>query len=366
MSDNPQDQLDLYFLSRQVVWRQKLDQYDNEVLKRMQQTIAKAKKEIATKFEQQILRTEIGAARAEEVLFMLDDLSHGILSILAEHIAEAAAHAGEHSLAEHSDILSVGGAATAVETVSMPADQMRAFFVDTPLGGKTLAEWVDSAFDATVREGMREELNAGVLQGEGYPKLVKRLTQGFDDLSRQDAVTLARSYVQSANVAAMQAVYQRNSDVVKQWKWSAVLEGGFSKSGHGTCCRCAALDGQTFDLGAGPAIPLHPNCRCVACPITVTWRDLGINLDELEAAARPYTIRPDKAIDAGGRRTIEEVGFHQGDYSSFFGKQDATFQRNAVGPGRLALLQSGKIEFKDLVDGAGDLRTIKELEAMAK
>ena len=98
--------------------------------------------------------------------------------------------------------------------------------------------------------------------------------------------------------------------------------------------------------------------------MTTSWRDLGIDIDELEDAARPYTIRPDKNIGAGGRREILEYGQHQGDYASWFEKQDEAFQLNVVGPGRLALLKGGKVKFGQLVDGAGNLRTLEKLEAL--
>jgi hypothetical protein len=99
-------------------------------------------------------------------------------------------------------------------------------------------------------------------------------------------------------------------------------------------------------------------------PELATWRELGLNMNEMEDVYRPYTMRPDKNIDTGGTRTIEEVGFHQGNYASFFDKQSRQFQLNAVGPGRLELLESGKVEFGDLVTRTGKLRTLKELEAL--
>jgi len=699
MGTAPQDLLNIYWLGRQIAWRYKLDAYDNEVLKRIQGSLATARREIQLKFEAQLLRTDWSASRAEEVLYALDELTQGVRLTLADQIGEAAGFAGQHSLAEHSDILSVGGAAVNVSFVSLSAEQIRQMFVDTPLGGKTLSAWVDAAFDTTVKDGIKEELNVGMLQGEGYPKLVKRLSQGFDMLSKEQATTLARTYVQSANVAAMEAVYKQNADVVKRVKWRATLEPGYKNTGHGTCLRCSALDSKEWALGeAHPDIPLHPrcfigetqveapgtiaamrsyysgdvvtvklesgnvftctpnhniltdhgfipaeqlasgdytlcngrriegcsvftgnddndkpskiaelfdffkdsdssvatsmevtgehfhgdgrfmdgnvdvvtidglllrdfdaffskhfcdfgfkfpdmrnrglpgdgetasmlmavsfaaqlltglgsmgealfgghtlepdsrgcrgvsnflpsdresppdnafrdtklsadfvsrlsafigiadiidrelnptmtvrakffelirslssasdvdiqksehppenlsryssirshlvkslsgfvgrdkvvdvtvknfsghvydlqtlssvyyangviasNCRCVLVPVTISWRDLGIPLDELQDAARPYTMRPDKTIGVGGAREIEEYGFHQGDYGSWFEKQSDAFKLNAVGPGRLDMLKSGKVKFGELVDGKGNLLTLEEL-----
>jgi len=351
-------------LGRQIAWRYKLDTYDNEVLKRIQASLATARREIQLKFEAQLLRTDWSASRAEEVLYALDELTQGVRLTMADQLGEAAGFAGQHSLAEHSDILSVGGAAVNVSFVSLSAEQIRQMFVDTPLGGKTLSAWVDAAFDTTVKDGIKEELNVGMLQGEGYPKLVKRLSQGFDMLSKEQATTLARTYVQSANVAAMEAVYKQNADVVKRVKWRATLEPGYKNTGHGTCLRCAALDGKEWALDdtSRPDCPLHARCRCVTTPETNSWRDLGIDIDELEDAARPYTMRPDKSIGVGGAREIEEYGFHQGDYGSWFEKQSDSFKLNAVGPGRLELMESGKVKFGDLVDSKGNLLTLEELK----
>ena len=106
---------------------------------------------------------------------------------------------------------------------------------------------------------------------------------------------------------------------------------------------------------------LSSNCRCVALPVLKSWRELGLDRDELEPAIRPYTIRPDVNIDAGGMRTIIESGRHQGDYASWWAKQDRAFRVNAVGPGRFELLEAGKIKFEDLVDAQGRQRTLEEL-----
>ncbi len=115
-------------------------------------------------------------------------------------------------------------------------------------------------------------------------------------------------------------------------------------------------------MGEGPDIPLHVRCRCVSTPILKTYRELGIDIDEMEEVARPYTMRPDENIDAGGRRTIQEVGLSQGDYGSWFDKQSREFKLKAMGPGRLELLENGDVTFQGLVDSkTGELKTLKEL-----
>jgi hypothetical protein len=109
-----------------------------------------------------------------------------------------------------------------------------------------------------VRQGILEDLNAGVLQGKGYPGLVDNIMGHMEGFTRKEAVTLARTYVQQANVTANDAVMAANRDIIKKWKWSAVLENSNIQTGSGTCLRCAVLDQQEFEFGEGPPLILHP------------------------------------------------------------------------------------------------------------
>jgi hypothetical protein len=354
--DKTQADLDLYFLTRNVQWRYRLDQYEDaaiaEMLKTVRSTVAEIKQEI---FDGDV------PENADELVAELEALSAGLRKRIGEDVATMSSVAGEYSVAEHTAIMSLDGAAK-INTVALSAAQFKEFLGGGPTQGTPLPAWVDAAWGEAVSQKIKRNLNVAVLRGEGYRKAVRGLLDaGLADFTEREAITIARTYVQTANVAAQMAVYQANDDLVTGWKWSSVLEPGYSKSGRGTCMRCAALDGQVFQMGKGPSIPLHPRCRCVAIPVTKTWRELGIDRDEIEAAIRPYTIRPDANIDAGGMRTIIESGRHQGNYASWFAKQPKDFKINAVGPNRYKLLESGGIKFDDLIDREGNLRTLKQL-----
>lgn len=356
--DKTQADLDLYFLTRNVQWRYRLDQYEDatiaEMLKTVRSTVAEIKREI---FDGDV------PENADALIAELEALSAGLRKRIGEDVATMSSVAGEYSVAEHTSIMSLDGAVK-INTVALSAAQFKEF-LGGPTQGTPLPAWVDAAWGEAVSAKIKRNLNVAVLRGEGYQKAVRGLLDaGLADFTEREAITIARTYVQTANVAAQMAVYAENDDLVKGWRWSSVLEPGYSKSGRGTCMSCASLDGRVFDLGKGPSIPLHPRCRCVAIPVTKTWRELGIDRDEIEAAIRPYTIRSDQNIDAGGMRAIIGSGRHQGDYASWWAKQSRDFRLNAVGPGRFELLEAGKIRFEDLVDGKGRQRTIQELAAL--
>ena len=94
----------------------------------------------------------------------------------------------------------------------------------------------------------------------------------------------------------------------------------------------------------------------------VSYRELGLDVDELEEVARPWTERPDIPVGEGGRNVIT-WGKHKGSYSSWFDSRGEQFQRNVVGPKRLELIKAGKVKFGDLVDPqTGRLIPWKELK----
>jgi hypothetical protein len=103
------------------------------------------------------------------------------------------------------------------------------------------------------------------------------------------------------------------------------------------------------------------NCRCMKLPLP-DWSKLGLDAETMNRATRPFTVRPDEKIDAGGRRTILEAGRHQGDYASWFAGRGKIFQRNVLGPRRYELYQQGA-DFHSFVNSVnGELYTLKELE----
>lgn len=360
MTDRTQGLLDLYWLVRNVRWRYQLDQYEDAAISGMLAIVEQSVNDIY----RQAVAKKINLDRAEALITELESLSVGLRAQLGEQVSAMASEVAVRSAAIHSDILSAGGSIPGIDTIALSANQFKQFVAGPIGGGVSLPEWVDAAWGRAVSDQIRVSLASGALQGQSYPRLVRGvLNQGLVNL-RTEAITIARTYVQTANVAAQMATYQANSHIMKGWVWSAVLEPGYMGTGRGTCIRCSALDGQQFELGKGPSIPLHPRCRCIARPVTKSWQELGAKEGEVLERIRPYTMRPEENVDAGGRRTIFEVGRHNGDYGTWFEKQSREFKLNAVGPGRLTLLESGKIKFVDLVDASGTTRTIEDLRAL--
>jgi len=115
------------------------------------------------------------------------------------------------------------------------------------------------------------------------------------------------------------------------------------------------------------------NCRCFPEFVTKTFREMGVDVDEIEKAYRPYTVRgtvdpltgkviPGK-IGVGGGKIIE-TGRFLGTYEDFLKGQSEKVQRQILGPGRLELWKSGKVKLKDFADAKGNQYLLTELRGV--
>lgn len=362
----PQEQLDYYYLVRNIIWRYRLDEAEDAVIQR----IAALLEEMRAELSGRILFYRPEQYSAQRIALLLEEVELYLAATriaVTKTIAEASGAALEASLTEQADILSIGGRAANVQRFSMGTAELGSLLLTTPLGGKSLQGWVEAAF-ADGQDAIMDAIQSAMLQGEGYRKTIRRVMREATDITMREAVTLTRTYVQTASVAAQEAVYDQNKNILGWVEWCAVLEASYKQTGRGTCLRCASLDGTRYRLEEKrPDCPLHPRCRCLWKPI-VDWKRLGIPDLELEKAVRPYAIHENKNIDAGGKRKILEVDMHKGDWASWASGRDIQFQVNALGPQRYALWRDSGLSFEDFTDRmvnrqTGELYTVQQLGA---
>lgn len=358
-----------YQYARAVAWRYRLDLFEQEALLAILATLDKGRAEVLREFEARFSSAKLSEwqeARLEAILHELDDLTVGVRSELTQQYTSMSMTVAAPSITEAVGALSVGGLAVGVNNVALAPAQLRTFFQETPLGGRLIQEWVDRTFAYNVQGQVRQAINLGVLRGEGYPGLVRRVEDGFG-LARNDAVTLTRTFVSAANNQARDMVYAANTDVVRGWKWMTAGD-------NRVCPICLALHGQEFKMGEGPKRPIHPRCRCAALPKTISWRELGIPIDEMQRAADQWVIRGRKDYDGeievrgvheGGKDKVLRVGRYKTPNDWFANLSDAEKWSTSLGPGRVKMLEEGRIKMQDLVGPDYQPRTLKELEAIA-
>jgi SPP1 gp7 family putative phage head morphogenesis protein len=366
---NGQALYDTYQWARSIVWRAQLDQFEAEALLSILATLDKGRREVMREFQARYAGANLSdwqEARLEALLYEVEDLTAGVRSELTQQYTTMSVTVAAPTLTETVGALSVAGLAKGVNNVALSPTQLRTFFQETPLGGRLIQEWVDRTFDFNIQGQIRQAINVGVLRGEGYPGLVRRMEDGFG-MARQDAISLTRTFVSSANNQARDMVYRENRDIVKKWRW-------LTASDNRVCPICLALHGREFKIGEGPETPKHIRCRCVRLPVTVTWRELGIDIDEMQHELDRWVVRGRegengeilvRGVHEGGKDPVLRVGRYKNADAFWDSMSDAEKASTSMGPGRTALLNSGDIKMADLIREDFQPRTLNELKALA-
>ncbi|MFI7608910.1 phage minor head protein [Micromonospora sp. NPDC049366] len=191
-------------------------------------------------------------------------------------------------------------------------------------------------------QAMRRALVAGVATGahptEAARSMVRQVEGAFNGgLGR--ALNIARTEMLDAYRDTSAAVHAANADVLDGWTWVATLD-------RRTCPSCWGMHGTHHPL-TQPGPWDHHQGRCARMPKVKSWVELGI----------PDVEGEDLTPDA------EKV----------FAALPRDEQLAVMGPGRLALLTAGRINFSDLAARRDSLawrpsyvpRPVRDLEALA-
>ena len=205
-----------------------------------------------------------------------------------------------------------------------------------------------------------DQMRFGMASGETNAQLIARVRgteteRGLMEISRSSAERLVRSSVQTAANVAREAMYAENDDIISALQWSATLD-------TRTSVYCITRDGHTYSpdkdhkpLDKGPPWltgpgKLHWSCRSTSVPVLKTWRELGIDMDEI-----PETTRASMDGQVPAAITFEE----------WLKKQPEARQDAVLGAGKADLWRRGKITFRDLLDQNGRPLTTEQLRAKA-
>lgn len=236
---------------------------------------------------------------------------------------------------------------------------MKAMVADTLLQGAPLKAWWAKQAETTAFN-FTAQVRQGVAQNETMQQIITRIVgsvknnvPGIMETSRRNASTLVHdSVMQIANDSKM-AVYRENADVIKGVQQLSTLDSR-------TSAVCVAYSGAQWDLDGNPingttlpfdgGCPRHPNCRSVLTPITKSYRDIGINIDEVTGGTR--------ASDLG--QIPADTSFN-----SFLNRHSKEYQDELLGKGKAEMWRSGKITLSDLVSQNGRPLTLAQLQAAA-
>lgn len=249
--------------------------------------------------------------------------------------------------------------------------------------GETLQQSLDKLRDADVRR-IEQAVRMGMVQGESIPDISRRIvgtvglngTDGVTEITRRNAEAITRTMVNGIGAAARREFALANVDVAPQEVFVATLDSR-------TTPICRSLDGNIYDVGKGPKLPLHYGERSLYAPV-VDGEVIGerpIRNFTQQQLVREYADKNGLGKITGADRDNLPLG-HKGPfddfarvrmreltgvvpakttYTQFLRRQSAQFQNDILGPTRGKLFRSGGLELSSFVDKAGNEIPLSEL-----
>ena len=160
-------------------------------------------------------------------------------------------------------------------------------------------------------ERMQNTLVTDIALGYGPRKVAADIRREFG-MGLSNALRLSRTEQLRAYRTATLASYQADP-TVKGWERAAALD-------TNTCMACIMLDGKLYSTQ--DEMDDHPQGRCTMLPVTKTFREMGLDVDE-----------PDFSRELG---------------KDWFERQDEVTQRAMMGTGKFDAWQAGRFTLEDI------------------
>jgi len=266
-------------------------------------------------------------------------------------------------------------------TVLPSAERLRRIVTGHAFQGRTLRGWADNVQRADL-DRIEQAIKIGLTQGEAPRALSRRIVgtvglrgrDGVTQITRRNAAAITRTAVSGLTAQARAAWAEANKDVAPQEVFTATLDSR-------TTPICRRFDGELFDVGEGPVLPLHFGERSIYSPVIdgqVVGQRPARNFTErsllrefaaergfrapTKRAKLPHGTRGD--FDAFARVRMRELTGQvpaRTTYQEFLGRQTAAIQDDILGPNRGRLFRRGGLTLDKFVEESGRELTLAEL-----
>ena len=246
---------------------------------------------------------------------------------------------------------------TQVGVAAVNVEQVFAAAMARPFQGRLLREWAaDIGETRMVR--IRDAVRMGFVQQETVGQIVQRIRgtrarayrDGLLEIDRRSAEAVVRTAVSHTAGYVRDRFMESNDDLVKALVWTSTLDTRTSEI-------CMLRDGKQYKPGTyrpvGHSLPwlggpgrAHWQCRSVAVPVLKSWRELGLDSDEVPASTR---------ASMDGQVAPETT------FASWLQRQSATRQDQILGPARGRLLRQGGLTLDRFANDKGRWLTLDEL-----
>lgn len=242
---------------------------------------------------------------------------------------------------------------------SVSAEQAYAATFSRPFQARLLKDW-GPEIAADRMKKIRSAVSLGYLEGKTTDQIVRSIrgtrasgyTDGFLERPRKDLAAVVRTAVSHTAATARDEFVKANEEIIKADRWVSTLDAKTSPM-------CRIRDQLQYTAVThkpiGHKVPwlqgpgkIHWCCRSTSAPVTKSWRELGMKLDDLTPSQRASM---DGAVPGGTT------------YSEWLNRQSDARKIEVLGPVRAQLLKDGRLDLEDFYSPTGEWLTIDQMRA---
>ncbi|MBX8534541.1 hypothetical protein K5D33_07360 [Pseudomonas cichorii] len=236
-------------------------------------------------------------------------------------------------------------------------EQVYAAAMARPFQGHLLKDW-SSDIEAGRMAKLRNAVRLGYMEGKTTDQIVRSIrgtrvnnyADGFLERPRKELATIVRSAVSHTAATAREEFSKANQQILKADRWISTLD-------DKTSSPCRIRDQLQYavvtHMPIGHKIPwlqgpgkLHLNCRSTSAPVTKSWRELGIPIDEMSKGQR---------ASMDGQVSAETT------YSEWLAKQSDARKIEVLGPVRYQMYKEGR-SMESFYSPTGEWLTLNQLQ----
>jgi hypothetical protein len=230
-----------------------------------------------------------------------------------------------------------------------------------PFQGRLLSEWAEN-LESDRLARIVNAVRRGYLAGDTVETIARSVRghankvyrDGVLQMSRANAASIAKTAVNHLAATARNSFTSANSDIVKGKQWLSTLD---NKTSHD--CIIRDLLRYTLDnKPVGHKVPylqgpgkIHFCCRSTETLILKSWRELGIDIDEM---------------DEGTRASMDGQVPAKTTYLEWLERQPAQRQDKVLGAERGRLFRAGEINLADMFTDKGEWISLERLKQLSR
>lgn len=338
-----------------------LQRYDNGVVARIIALLNRSDKRLLAALSARLADMDAGSfsmQRLESLLTSIWALNTEAYNQIGRALTDELKQFVPHEVSYQEQMLKTH-VPVAVHVAAVSAEQVYAAALSRPFQG-VLLRGVWSDLDAGKRKRVREAIAQGFVEGKTTDQIIRELrgtrVNGFVDglvqKDRRDIEAVVRTALAHTAGVAQDNVMEANADLIKAAMWSSTLDLRTSPM-----CRIRDRLLYTPDTHKpiGHKVPwlggpgrLHWRCRSGQVPVLKSYKELGIDLPEVEVNGRT-------------RASMDGQVPKETSYAQWLQEQSLARQTDVLGETRARLMRDGKLSMDAMYDSKGRYLTLDEL-----